>query len=276
MDTIITTDGTRIFYKDWGPRDAQPIVFHHGWPLSSDDWDAQMLFFLARGYRVIAHDRRGHGRSSQTDVGTDMDTYAADVAALTDHLDLKNAIHIGHSTGGGEVTRYVARAKPGRVAKAVLVSAIPPVMVRSEKNPGGVPIEVFDSFRTALAANRAQFYLDVASGPFYGFNRPNAMKNEAVIRNWWRQGMEGAAKAHYDCIAVFSETDLTADLKQIEVPVLLMHGDDDQVVPIGNSAHLAVKLLKRGTLKVYKGYPHGMLTTHADELNAEILAFINH
>ena len=276
MDTIITTDGTRIFYKDWGPKDAQPIVFHHGWPLSSDDWDAQMLFFLARGYRVIAHDRRGHGRSSQTDVGTDMDTYAADVAALTDHLDLKNAIHIGHSTGGGEVTRYVARAKPGRVAKAVLVSAIPPVMVRSEKNPGGVPIEVFDSFRTALAANRAQFYLDVASGPFYGFNRPNAMKNEAVIRNWWRQGMEGAAKAHYDCIAVFSETDLTADLKQIEVPVLLMHGDDDQVVPIGNSAHLAVKLLKRGTLKVYKGYPHGMLTTHADELNAEILAFINH
>jgi non-heme chloroperoxidase len=276
MDTIITTDGTRIFYKDWGPKDAQPIVFHHGWPLSSDDWDAQMMFFLAQGYRVIAHDRRGHGRSSQTDVGTDMDTYAADVAALTDHLDLKNAIHIGHSTGGGEATRYVARAKPGRVAKAVLVGAIPPVMVRSEKNPGGVPIEVFDSFRTALAANRAQFYLDVASGPFYGFNRPNAMKNEAVIRNWWRQGMEGAAKAHYDCIAVFSETDLTEDLKQIEVPVLLMHGDDDQVVPIGTSAHLGIKLLKRGTLKVYKGYPHGMLTTHADELNAEILAFINH
>ena len=275
MDTVTTADGIQIFYKDWGPKDARPIVFHHGWPLSSDDWDAQMLFFLAHGYRVIAHDRRGHGRSSQTDIGSDMNTYAADVAALTDHLDLKNAIHIGHSTGGGEATRYMARAKSARIAKAVLVGAIPPVMVRSKKNPGGVPIEVFDGFRTSLATNRAQFYLEVASGPFYGFNRPGTTKNKAIVRNWWRQGMEGAAKAHYDCTAAFSETDLTEDLKQIEVPVLLMHGDDDQVVPIDNSAHLAVKLLKQGTLKVYRGYPHGMLTTHADELNADILAFIN-
>ncbi|HEY4253884.1 MAG TPA: alpha/beta hydrolase [Roseomonas sp.] len=274
MGIVTTTDGTEIFFKDWGPRDAQPIVFHHGWPLSSDDWDAQMLFFLGQGFRVIAHDRRGHGRSSQTDRGADMDTYAADVAVVTDHLDLKNAIHVGHSTGGGEATRYVARARPGRVAKAVLVSAIPPVMLRSATNPGGLPIEVFDGFRKALAANRAQFYLEVASGPFYGFNRPGATRIEATVRNWWRQGMEGAAKAHYDCIAVFSETDLTEDLKQIDVPVLLLHGDDDQVVPIGASAHLGIKLLKQGSLKVYPGYPHGMLTTHADELNADILAFI--
>jgi non-heme chloroperoxidase len=274
MDTITTADGTRIFYKDWGPRDAQPIVFHHGWPLSSDEWDPQMLFFLAEGFRVIAHDRRGHGRSTQTDLGTDMDTYAADVAALTDHLDLKGAVHIGHSTGGGEVTRYVARAKPGRVAKAVLVAAIPPVMLQSDKNPGGLPIGVFDRMRKGLAANRSQFYLDVAGGPFYGFNRPVAGMVEGAIWNWWRQGMMGAAKAHYDCIAVFSETDFTEDLKQIEVPVLVMHGDDDQIVPIADSAELSVKLLKAGELKVYKGYPHGMLATHAEELNADILAFI--
>jgi non-heme chloroperoxidase len=274
MDAITTRDGTRIFYKDWGPKQAQPLVFHHGWPLSADDWDAQMLFFLAQGFRVIAHDRRGHGRSTQTDVGTDMDTYAADVAALTDHLDLKGAVHIGHSTGGGEVTRYVAQAKPGRVSKAVLVAAIPPVMLKSQKNPGGQPREVFDGIRAGLAANRAQLYLDIARGPFFGFNRPGATEIEATIRNWWRQGMMGAAKAHYDCIAVWSETDFTADLERITVPVLVMHGDDDQLVPIEDSAYLSVKLLKRGELKVYKGYPHGMLTTHAEELNAEILAFV--
>jgi non-heme chloroperoxidase len=272
MNTITTKDGIQIFYKDWGQ--GQPIVFHHGWPLSADDWDAQMLFFLQQGYRVIAHDRRGHGRSTHTDRGADMDTYVADVTALTDHLDLKNAIHIGHSTGGGEATRYVAQAKPGRVAKAVLVGAIPPVMLKSAANPGGLPLEVFDGFRQALAANRAQFYLDVASGPFYGFNRPGSTVIEGTVRNWWRQGMEGAAKQHYDCIAVFSETDFTEDLKRIDVPVLVMHGDDDQVVPVADSAQLSIKLLKHGTLKIYKGYPHGMLTTHADELNADILAFI--
>ncbi|HEY4200573.1 MAG TPA: alpha/beta hydrolase [Devosiaceae bacterium] len=274
METITTKDGTSIFYKDWGPKDAQPIVFHHGWPLSGDDWDSQMLFFLDKGYRVIAHDRRGHGRSSQTDLGADMDTYAADVAELTDHLDLKNAVHIGHSTGGGEATRYVARAKPGRVAKAVLAGAIPPVMLKSDSNPGGLPMAVFDGLRQAMATSRTEFYQDVASGPFYGFNRPGAKVMESVVRNWWRQAMQGAAKPQYDCIAVFSETDLTEDLKQINVPVLLMHGSDDQVVPIDDSAHLAIKLLKHGTLKVYEGYPHGMLTIHADELNADILAFI--
>jgi non-heme chloroperoxidase len=272
--TIATADGTSIFYKDWGPKDAQPIVFHHGWPLSSDEWDPQLLFFLDQGYRVIAHDRRGHGRSSQTDIGADMDTYAADVAALADHLDLKGAVHIGHSTGGGEVTRYVAQARPGRVAKAILVAAIPPVMLKSDTNPGGTPIAVFDGFRQALAANRAQFYLDVAKGPFYGFNRPGAAVSEATIRNWWRQGMEGAAKAHYDCIAVFSETDFTQDLGKIDVPVLVLHGDDDQVVPIAAAAELSVKLLKQGQLKVYPGYPHGMLATHAGQLNADMLAFI--
>jgi non-heme chloroperoxidase len=270
-----TKDGTNIFYKDWGPRDAQPIVFHHGWPLSADDWDAQMLYFLGQGYRVIAHDRRGHGRSSQTDTGNEMDTYASDVAQLVAHLDLKGAVHIGHSTGGGEVARYVARhGGNGRVAKAVLVSAVPPVMVKSEKNPGGLPLEVFDGFRKALADNRAQFYRDVPEGPFYGFNRPGAKVYPGVIDNWWRQGMIGGAKAHYDCIKAFSETDFTEDLKAIEVPTLVAHGDDDQIVPFADSAPLSVKLLKQGTLKVYKGFPHGMLTTHADVLNPDLLAFI--
>ncbi|ATN35148.1 alpha/beta hydrolase [Rhizobium sp. ACO-34A] len=272
--TITTKDGTQIFYKDWGPKDAQPIVFHHGWPLSSDDWDAQMLFFLQQGYRVIAHDRRGHGRSTQTATGNEMDTYAADVAELAAHLDLKNAIHVGHSTGGGEVTRYVARhGGNGRVAKAVLIGAVPPVMVKSDKNPGGLPIEVFDGFRAALVANRAQFFRDIPEGPFYGFNRPGAKVSEGVIANWWRQGMMGGAKAHYDCIAAFSETDFTEDLKTIEVPVLVMHGDDDQIVPIADSALLSAKLLKHPTLKVYKGLPHGMATTHADIINADLLAF---
>ena len=274
MAFITTKDGTQIFYKDWGPKDAQPIVFHHGWPLSADDWDAQMMFFLGKGFRVIAHDRRGHGRSTQTDTGNEMDTYAADVIELADHLDLKNAVHIGHSTGGGEVARYVARAKPGRVAKAILVAAVPPIMVKSDKNPKGTPIEVFDGFRAALAANRAQFYLDVASGPFYGFNRAGAKVLPGVIQNWWRQGMIGGAKAHYDCIAAFSETDFTEDLKAITVPTLVMQGDDDQVVPIADASELSIKLLKHGTLKVYKGYPHGMLTTHADVLNPDLLDFI--
>ncbi|ASP74432.1 alpha/beta hydrolase [Sinorhizobium meliloti] len=274
MNSITTKDGTHIFYKDWGPKDAQPVVFHHGWPLSADDWDNQMLFFLGKGYRVIAHDRRGHGRSSQTSGGNDMDTYAADVAALAEALDLRDAIHIGHSTGGGEVTRYVARHGKGRVAKAVLISAIPPVMVKSGKNPGGLPIEVFDGYRAALAANRAQLYLDIASGPFYGFNRPGAAISEGTIRNWWRQGMMGGANAHYECIKVFSETDFTEDLQIIDVPVLVMHGSDDQVVPIADSAELSVKLLKDGKLKVYDGYPHGMFTTHADVINADLLAFI--
>ena len=274
MAMFTTKDGTQIFYKDWGPKDAQPIVFHHGWPLSSDDWDAQMLYFLSHGFRVIAHDRRGHGRSTQTDTGNDMDTYVADVIEFTDHLNLKNAVHIGHSTGGGEVARYAARAKPGRLAKAVLVGAIPPVMVKSAKNPNGTPMEVWDGFRSSLAANRAQFYLDIASGPFYGFNREGAKIYPGTIQNWWRQGMIGGAKAHYDCIKAFSETDFTEDLKVISVPTLVMHGDDDQVVPIADAAELSIKLLKHGQLKVYKGYPHGMLTTHADVLNPDLLAFI--
>jgi non-heme chloroperoxidase len=274
MSTITTRDGTHIFYKDWGPRDAQPIVFHHGWPLSADDWDNQMLFFLSKGYRVIAHDRRGHGRSSQTSTGHEMDTYAADVAALTDALDLKNAIHIGHSTGGGEAAHYVARAKPGRVAKAILVGAVPPVMVKSAKNPGGLPIEVFDGLRTALLANRAQFYIDLPTGPFYSFNRPGAKVSQGLIDNWWRQGMMGAANAHYECIKAFSETDFTEDLQTITVPVLVAHGTDDQIVPIDDSAHLAIKLLKKGTLKTYDGLPHGMLSTHPDIVNADMLAFI--
>jgi non-heme chloroperoxidase len=267
-------DGARIFYKDWGPRDAQPIVFHHGWPLSADDWDAQMMFFLNQGFRVIAHDRRGHGRSTQTDTGNEMDTYAADVAALVEHLKLKNAVHVGHSTGGGEVAHYVARAKAGRVAKAVLIGAVPPVMVKSEKNPGGLPLEVFDGLRAALLANRAQFYIDLPTGPFYGFNRKDAKVSQGLIDNWWRQGMMGGAKAHYDCIKAFSETDFTEDLKTIAVPVLLMHGDDDQIVPIADSAEIGIKLLKKGQLKVYKGLPHGMASTHADTINKDLLAFI--
>jgi non-heme chloroperoxidase len=269
---VKTSDGAEIFYKDWGK--GQPIVFHHGWPLSSDDWDAQMLFFLQHGYRVIAHDRRGHGRSSQTDTGNEMDTYAADVAALARHLDLRDAIHIGHSTGGGEVTRYVARHGRGRVAKAVLIGAVPPIMLKTENNPGGQPLEVFDGLRRALAENRAQFFLDIPTGPFYGFNRPGAKVSEAIIRNWWRQGMMGGAKAHYDCIKAFSETDFTEDLKVIEVPALVMHGEDDQIVPVDDSARLAIKLLKKGVLKTYTGFPHGMATIHAGVINGDILAFI--
>jgi non-heme chloroperoxidase len=272
MGTIKTKDGTEIFYKDWGK--GQPIVFHHGWPLSADDWDAQMMFFLERGYRVIAHDRRGHGRSTQTATGNEMDTYAADVAELAAALDLKDAIHVGHSTGGGEVARYVARHGKGRVAKAVLIGAVPPIMVKTAANPGGLPIEVFDGFRAALAANRAQFFLDVPSGPFYGFNRPGAKVFQGVIQNWWRQGMMGGAKAHYDCIKAFSETDFTEDLKQIDVPVLVMHGDDDQIVPFADSAPLSVKLVKKGTLKVYKGFPHGMCTTHPEVIDDDLLAFV--
>ncbi|HVE00388.1 MAG TPA: alpha/beta hydrolase [Sphingomicrobium sp.] len=274
MPYITTTDGTEIFYKDWGPRDAQPIVFHHGWPLSADDWDNQLMFFLNHGFRVIAHDRRGHGRSSQTDTGNDMDTYAEDMKQLAAKLDLRNAVHVGHSTGGGEVAHYVARADPGRVSKAVLIGAVPPVMLKSESNPGGLPIEVFDQYRAGLAANRAQLYLDIAEGPFYGFNRTGVQPIEGVVRNWWRQGMQGGIKAHYDCIKAFSETDFTEDLKSIDVPVLLLHGDDDQVVPIADSALIGIKLLKHGRLKVYPGYPHGMATTHADEINKDLLAFI--
>ena len=272
MTTITTQDGTQIFYKDWGS--GQPIVFHHGWPLSADDWDAQMLYFVEKGYRVIAHDRRGHGRSSQVGSGHDMDHYAADVAGVVEHLDLRNAIHIGHSTGGGEATRYVARHGKGRVAKLVLIGAVPPIMVKTSANPGGLPIEVFDDMRQQLAANRAQNYLDIASGPFYSYNRPGAKVSQGVIQNWWRQGMMGGAKAHYDGIKAFSETDFTEDLKVIDVPTLVMHGDDDQIVPIADSAPLSVKLLKQGTLKVYEQFPHGLCTTHAEVINADLLAFI--
>ncbi len=273
---VTTKDGVEIFFKDWGPKDAQPIVFHHGWPLSADDWDGQMLYFLGQGFRVVASDRRGHGRSSQVSNGHDMDHYAADVSAVVEHLDLKNAVHIGHSTGGGQVARYVAKfGEPqGRVAKAILVSAVPPLMVKTENNPGGLPIEVFDGFRTALAANRAQFYIDVAAGPFYGFNRDGAKVSQGVIDNWWRQGMMGSAKAHYEGIKAFSETDQTEDLKAITVPTYVVHGDDDQIVPIDDASRLSVKLLKNGTLKVYAGFPHGMLTTHADIINPDLLAFI--
>lgn len=276
MSFVTTKDGTSIFYKDWGPRDAQPLHFHHGWPLSADDWDAQMLFFLSQGFRVVAHDRRGHGRSSQVSDGHDMDHYAADAAAVAEHLDLKNAIHIGHSTGGGQVARYVAKhGQPqGRVAKAVLISAVPPLMVKTDSNPGGTPIEVFDGFRVALAANRAQFFLDVPSGPFYGYNRPGAKASDGIIRNWWRQGMMGSAKAHYEGIKAFSETDQTEDLQAITVPTLVMHGDDDQVVPYKNAALLQDKLLQNSQLKIYPGFPHGMPTTHADVINSDILAFI--
>ncbi|MFK8251939.1 alpha/beta fold hydrolase [Ancylobacter terrae] len=274
MATITASDGTNLFYKDWGPTDAQPIMFHHGWPLSADDWDNQMLFFLSHGYRVVAHDRRGHGRSDQTDTGNDMDTYARDVATIARALDLRDAIHIGHSTGGGEVTRYAARADRGRVAKIVLIAAIPPVMVSSDANPDGVAMEVFDGFRAAVAANRAQFYRDVPSGPFYGFNRPGAKVSQGLIDNWWRQGMAGGAKAHYDCIAAFSETDFTEDLKALAIPVLIIHGDDDQVVPIANSAEKAITLVKDGTLRIYHGLSHGLFATHPEVVNPDLLAFI--
>src|ERR1044072_6721634 len=303
MGTVTTTDGTEIFYKDWGS--GQPIVFSHGWPLSADDWDSQMLFFLGQGYRVVAHDRRGHGRStqtsdgnemdtnasdgagtgagqarpghvrpSQTSDGNEMDTYAADVAELAAALDLRDAIHIGHSTGGGEVARYVARAQPGRVAKAVLIDAVPPVRVKKEPNPGGTPIEAFDGYRAALAGNRAQLYLDIPSGPFYGFNRPGATVSEGLIRNWWRQGMMGSIKGQYECIKAFSETDFTEDLQAIEVPVLVIHSKDDQIVPYDDSGPLSAKLLKNGTLKTYEDLPHGCASTHPDLINADLLAFI--
>jgi len=274
MPFITTQDGTEIFYKDWGPKDAQPIVFHHGWPLSADDWDNQMLFFLGKGFRVIAHDRRGHGRSSQTSEGNEMDTYAADVAALVAQLDLRNAIHVGHSTGGGEVAHYVARAEPGRVAKAVLIDAVTPVMVKKESNPGGAPIEVFDGFRKTLADNRAQFYLDIPTGPFYGFNRPGAKVSQGLIDNWFRQSMMGSALAGYECIKAFSETDFTEDLKKIEVPVLVIHSEDDQIVPYANSGPLTAKLLKNSTFKSYKDLPHGCAQTHPDIVNADIIGFI--
>ncbi|MBB4857798.1 pimeloyl-ACP methyl ester carboxylesterase [Novosphingobium chloroacetimidivorans] len=276
MSTITTTDGVEIFYKDWGSKNAQPIVFHHGWPLSSDDWDAQMLFFLSKGFRVVAHDRRGHGRSAQVDFGHDMDHYAADAAAVAEHLDLKNAVHIGHSTGGGEVAAYVARhgIPQGRVAKAVLVSAVPPIMLKTERYPGGLPIDVFNGLRDALAANRAQFFRDLAGGPFYGFNRDGADVKPAVVDNWWRQGMMGSALAHYQGIKAFSETDQTDDLTAISVPTLVLHGDDDQIVPYKNAGVLSAEILPNATLKIYQGYPHGMLTTNADVLNADILAFI--
>ena len=276
MSTITTRDGVDIFYKDWGPKNAQPIFFHHGWPLSADDWDTQMLYFLDKGYRVIAHDRRGHGRSTQVSDGHDMDHYAADAAAVVEHLELRNAVHIGHSTGGGEATRYVAQhgQKRDRVAKLVLIGAVPPIMLKTAANPGGLPIEVFDGLRKALADNRAQFYVDFPSGPFYGYNRPGAKASQGVIENWWRQGMMGGAKAHHEGIKAFSETDFTADLKSINVPTLVMHGDDDQIVPIADSAPLSAKLLKNSTLKIYEKFPHGMCTTRADVINPDLLAFI--
>ncbi len=276
MPTITTKDGVQIFFKDWGPKDAQPIVFHHGWPLSSDDWDNQLLFFLANGYRVVAHDRRGHGRSAQVDTGHDMDHYASDASAVAEHLYLRNAVHIGHSTGGGEAARYVAQyGQPqDRVAKAVLMSSVPPLMLKTANNPDGTPIEVFDGLRQALAANRAQFYLDLASGPFYSFNRPGAKVSQGTIQNWWRQGMIGGALAHYEGIKAFSETDQTDDLKAITVPTFVLQGDDDQIVPYKDASLLQAKLLKNNTHKIYPGYPHGMMTTHADVINADLLAFI--
>jgi non-heme chloroperoxidase len=272
MPTVSTKDGVEIFYKDWGQ--GQPIVFSHGWPLSADDWDPQMLFFLGKGYRVIAHDRRGHGRSSQTADGHDLDHYADDLAAVTERLNLKDAIHVGHSTGGGEVTRYLARRGEKGVAKAAIISAVPPLMVKTAANPKGLPKSVFDDLQKQLAANRSKFYYDLPAGPFYGFNRPGVKTIEPVVWNWWRQGMMGGAKAHYDGIKAFSETDFTADLKDITVPALVMHGEDDQIVPVADSAPLSAKLLKNATLKVYKTFPHGMCTTHADVVNPDLLAFI--
>lgn len=274
MSSITTRDGVQIFYKDWGLKTAQPIVFHHGWPLSSDDWDTQMLYFVGKGFRVVAHDRRGHGRSTQVSDGHDMDHYAADVSALVEYLDLRNAIHIGHSTGGGEATRYVARYGKDRVAKLVLICGVPPLMLKTATNPEGLPIEVFDGLRKELGANRSKFYFDLASGPFYGFNRPGVVPSQPVIWNWWRQGMMGGAKAHHDGIKAFSETDFTEDLKIIDIPTLVMHGDDDQIVPIVASAPLSEKLLMNGTLKIYRRLPHGMATTHADIINADLLTFI--
>ena len=275
MNVITAKDGVQLYYKDWGK--GQPIVFSHGWPLSSDDWDSQMIYFASRGYRCIAHDRRGHGRSTQSWEGKEMDTYADDLVTLTETLDLKNAIHVGHSTGGGEVAHYIGRhgqgRAKGRVAKAVLLGAVPPIMVKTSANPGGLPLEVFDGFRSALLADRAQFFLDIPSGPFYGFNRPNAKVSEGIIRNWWRQGMMCGVKAAYDCIKAFSETDFTEDLKRIDVPTLVMHGDDDQIVPIADSALLSSKLVKNATLKVYKGFPHGMATTHHEVINPDLLDF---
>jgi non-heme chloroperoxidase len=272
MSTITTKDGVTIFYKDWGS--GQPIVFSHGWPLSADDWDTQMMFFLNQGFRVIAHDRRGHGRSSQVGDGHDMDHYADDLAALTAHLNLKNAIHVGHSTGGGEVTRYIARHGESRVAKAVLISSVPPIMVKTPANPGGLPKEVFDGFQAQVAANRAQFYVDLPTGPFYGYNRAGAKPSQGVIQNWWRQGMMGGIKAHYDGIVAFSQTDFVPDLKKITVSTLVMHGDDDQIVPYADAGPLSAKLVKGAILKTYKGFPHGMPTTQADTINADLLAFI--
>jgi non-heme chloroperoxidase len=272
MPTLKTDDGVEIFYKDWGT--GQPIVFHHGWPLSSDEWDAQLLFFVQHGFRVIAHDRRGHGRSAQVSEGHDMDHYAADAAAVAAHLDLRDAVHVGHSTGGGEVARYVARHGSGRVAKAALIGAVPPLMLKTPANPGGLPLDVFDGFRAGVAGNRSQFFLDVASGPFYGFNRPGAEVQQGVVWNWWRQGMSGAANAHYEGIKAFSETDFTDDLKALDVPTLVMHGDDDQVVPIADSAELSIELLANGTLQVYPGLSHGMCVVNADQINADLLAFI--
>ena len=276
MPTVTTKDNVHIYFKDWGPRDAQPIVFHHGWPLSADDWDTQMLYFLEQGYRVVAHDRRGHGRSTQVSDGHDMDHYAADASAVVEHLDLRNSIHIGHSTGGGEATRYVAKhGEPqGRVAKLILIAAVPPLMLKTKDNPAGTPNEVFDGLKKQFAANRAAFYLEFASGPFYSYNRPGAKPSQAVIQNWWRQAMMGSAQAQYDGVKAFSETDFTEDLKSITVPTLVMHGDDDQIVPIAASALLSVKLLKNGELKVHEKFPHGMCTTHADVVNPELLAFI--
>lgn len=274
MAFVTTKDGVEIFYKDWGPRDAQVIFFHHGWPLSADDWDAQMLFFLAQGYRVIAHDRRGHGRSSQVWDGHDMDHYAADVAAVVDHLKVRGAVHVGHSTGGGEVVHYLARHGQDRASKAAILAAVPPLMVQTASNPEGLPKSVFDDLQAQLAANRAQFYYDIPAGPFYGYNRPGAAPSQGVIWNWWRQGMMGCAKAHYDGIVAFSQTDFTEDLKRLTLPVLVMHGDDDQIVPYKNSGLLSAKLLSNSTLKTYKGYPHGMPTTHAETINNDLLAFV--
>ena len=272
MNTVTTRDGLQIFYKDWG--NGRPIVFSHGWPLSADDWDAQMLFFLGKGYRVIAHDRRGHGRSTQTGDGHDMDHYADDLAAVTAHLDLQGTIHIGHSTGGGEVVRYLARHGESRVVKAAIISAVPPLMVKTQTNPGGLPKDVFDGLQAQLAANRSEFYRAVAAGPFYNYDRPGAKPSESIIQNWWRQGMMGGAKAHYDGIVAFSQTDFTADLQKIGIPVLVMHSEDDQIVPYADAGPMSAKLLKQGTLKTYKGLPHGMPTTAADTINADLLAFI--